>query len=90
MNEKKKKRRSSAALQENKTKTFIRLFTVSQNFLLSFLLRRHYETLVQKRNAYNYWCIQKKKITELRKSILKAKEHFNFVASSPALSPLLI
>lgn len=33
---------------------------------------------------------KKKQNTELRKSILKAKEHFNFVASSPALSPLLI
>lgn len=55
-----KKKRSSAALQENKTKTFIRLFTASQNFLLSFLLRRHYETLVKKRNAYNYLYIKKK------------------------------
>lgn len=91
--ESKNKKKSSAALQENKTKTIIHLFTASQNFLLSFLLRRHYEKLVKKRNASTSatGALKKKqKNTELKKTILKAKEHFNFVASSPALSPLLI
>lgn len=78
-----KKKRSSAALQENKTKTFICLFTASQIFLLSFLLRRHYETLVKKRNAYNYWCIKKNKTHWIKKINPKSQRTFQLCGIQP-------